>query len=60
MQMQLTLSGELDPDRLHQAVQTVVDRIPTWWPGSATTSRNRCKSSPAPVAPGATSTSVPP
>ncbi|EUA20685.1 condensation domain protein [Mycobacterium xenopi 4042] len=26
--MQLTLSGELDPDRLHQAVQTVVDRHP--------------------------------
>ncbi|EUA33534.1 condensation domain protein [Mycobacterium xenopi 4042] len=28
VQMQLTLSGELDPDRLHQAVQTVVDRHP--------------------------------
>ncbi|EUA65570.1 condensation domain protein [Mycobacterium xenopi 4042] len=51
VQMQLTLSGELDPDRCTKRCKPWSTGIPTWWPGSATTSRNRCKSSPPPVAP---------
>ncbi|EUA30877.1 condensation domain protein [Mycobacterium xenopi 3993] len=60
MQMQLTLSGELDPDRLHQAVQTVVDRHPNLVAWFCDHFEEPVQIIPPPRwRPGATSTSVP-
>ncbi|EUA65573.1 condensation domain protein [Mycobacterium xenopi 4042] len=45
VQLDITVTGPLDPDRLREAVQTVVNGTPTSRPASATNSTSRCRSS---------------
>ena len=44
VQLDITVTGALDADRLRDALHTVVGRHPNWWPGSVTNSMSRCRS----------------
>ena len=56
VQLDITITGPLEPQRLREAVHTVISRHPHLVAGSATGSTSRCRSSrPIPNCPGAMS-----